>query len=147
MKKRIDIISVKMLKESSIMYEKRKITSSNEAARLIKDFIGDADREIFVILCLNTKNEPTAIHTVSIGTLNSSMVHPREVFKAAILANSANILLAHNHPSGNVAPSKEDIEITKRLNEAGKILGIEVLDHIIVGEYGNFCSLKEKGFN
>lgn len=134
-----------MVKESSILYEKRRITSPDDAARIIRDFIGDADREMFIILCLNTKNEPTAIHTVSIGTLNSSDVHPREVFKVAILANSAAILLSHNHPSGDPTPSKEDIKITKRLKEAGEIIGIDIIDHIIIGDYDRFISLKQDG--
>lgn len=102
------------------------------------------DRENFVVLLLDTKNKVIGINTVSIGTLNSSLVHPREVFKPAILASAAALILAHNHPSGDPKPSREDIEVTKRLIEAGGLLGIQVLDHIIVGDY--CVSLKEQGY-
>jgi DNA repair protein RadC len=94
---------------------------------------------------LDTKNRLLSWETVSLGTLSTSVVHPREVFKGAILANAASIILCHNHPSGDPKPSAEDIAITKRLAEAGKILGIDVLDHIIFGEEG-FVSLKERNF-
>lgn len=142
--KRINIVSVKMVKESSLLYMERRISSPEEAAKLLYKFLEDADREHFMVICLNTKNEPTAIHTVSVGTLNSSQVHPRELFKAAILANSASVILAHNHPSGDPSPSREDIEITERLKKAGEVLGIDVMDHIIIGA-NRFTSFKAKG--
>ena len=144
--KRVDIVSIKMVREGSVLYKNRKVSSPNDAVELIRDFLEDVDREKFVVAYLNNKNEPTAIHTVSIGTLNSSLVHPREVMKAAILSNANAILLSHNHPSGwDVNPSDDDINITKRLVEAGKILGIEILDHIIIGENGKYYSFKEEG--
>ena len=101
------------------------------------------DREHFRVLILNTKNHILKNCLVSIGSLNSSLVHPREVFKQAIKSSGAAVILIHNHPSGDPYPSNEDIEITKRLHEAGKIVGIEVLDHIIIGD-GSFVSLKER---
>ena len=110
----------------------------------ICEYLQSKDREQLDILCLSTQSKVIAIHTVSIGSLNSSIVHPREVFKAAILANSASIILVHNHPSGDPTPSDEDIKLTKRLCEAGKILGITVLDHVIIGD-GRFESLTESG--
>lgn len=143
--KRINIVSLKMVKEASVLYAARRILSPDDAAGLVREFIEDADRERLVIICLNTKNEPTAIHTVTIGTLNGSQVHPREVFKAALLANSAAIILAHNHPSGDPNPSREDVEITKRLKECGNLLGVSVVDHIVVGGEGKYVSLLEKG--
>lgn len=143
--KRVDLVSVKLVKESSLFYAKRRISSPDDALTLLREFMEDADREQFLIMCLNTKNEPTAIHTVSIGTLNSSYAHSREVFKAAILANSACIILAHNHPSGDPTPSRYDMELTGRLKDAGKIIGIEVLDHMVIGENGSFVSFKAKG--
>ncbi|ANZ32344.1 DNA repair protein RadC (plasmid) [Parageobacillus thermoglucosidasius] len=97
-------------------------------------------------MCLNTKNEVVAVHRCHIGSLNSSIVHPREVFKAAILNNSASIIVAHQHPSGDVTPSREDVEMTKRLAEAGRILGIEVLDHLVINYKAEYTSLKERGF-
>ena len=103
------------------------------------------DREQFIIACLNTKNEPTNILVVSVGTLNKAIVHPREVFKTAILSNAASIVALHNHPSGNSEPSQQDIELTNRLYEAGELLGIKLLDHLIIGDR-TFTSLKEKGY-
>ena len=97
-----------------------------------------------VLLTLDVKNVVTSISTVSIGSINTSVVHPREVFKTAILSNAASIILAHNHPSGDVTPSKQDINITHRINECGKILGIDLLDHLIIGD-DTYTSLKEKG--
>ncbi|MNG08972.1 hypothetical protein D3C84_923670 [compost metagenome] len=95
-------------------------------------------------LFLNTKNQVVARETLSIGTLNASLVHPREVFREAIKRSSASIICAHNHPSGDPAPSPEDITLTQRLREAGTLIGIEVLDHLIIGD-GKFVSLKERG--
>jgi len=100
-------------------------------------------QEVFGIFVLNIKNKIVAVHEISRGILNSSMVHPREVFKPAILHNAAAIICFHNHPSGDPEPSKDDILITHRLVEAGKIMGIEVFDHIIVGDNG-YVSLKER---
>ena len=105
----------------------------------------DLDREHFVVLALDVKNKQIGANTVSIGTLSASLVHPREVFKVAILANAASIILAHNHPSGELSPSRDDIELTQRLVRAGETMGIEILDHIIVGENQEYLSFKEKG--
>lgn len=141
--KRVDIVTCKLVKECpSIIYAQRKITQPGEAASLVQSFLEDADREIMILLCLNRKGEPTALQTVSIGTAHSSLVHPREIFKTAILANACSIILAHNHPSGNADPSNEDIEISKRLRECGVLLGIELMDHIIIGANSVFSSLK-----
>ena len=144
--KRVNIVSVKLVRESSVLYKERTINSPSDSANLLEPFLKDEDRECFLVICLDTKNQPTAIHTVSIGTLNSSLVHPRETFKPAILSNSNSVILAHNHPSsGDPTPSHEDHEVTHRLVEAGKILGIEVLDHIIIGSNSRYISFKEKG--
>ena len=140
--KRVDIVSIKMIKESSIKYENRKINNPWDGFKLLRDMLEDCDRENMVVVCLNTKNEPINISVVSVGTLNSSLVHPREIFKTAILSNSNKILIAHNHPSGKVDPSNEDNKITKRLKESGELLGIEVLDNLIIGD-GLYFSYKE----
>lgn len=108
-------------------------SSSLDAFGVVGRELGEADRERFVVLHLSSKNRILAKETISIGSLNASIVHPREVFRGAVLNCSAAIVLAHNHPSGDPAPSKEDVEITKRLVEAGALLGIRVFDHIIVG--------------
>lgn len=143
--KRIKIVSVKLVKESSLLYKERNIRSPEDAYKLMKHFLGDLDREAFIVINLDVKNSPVSINICHVGSLNASIVHPREVMKTAILSNAASIMVGHNHPSGNSSPSSEDIEVTKRLVEAGKIIGIELLDHIIVGD-DNFVSLKEKGY-
>ena len=96
------------------------------------------------VFLLNTKNQVLAIKTVSVGDLSSSIVHPREVFQDAVVISAASIIIAHNHPSGDPTPSAEDIAVTRRLMDAGEILGIELLDHVIIGD-GVFVSLKERG--
>ena len=143
--KRINIVSIKMVKESSFLYRTRQILSPNDAYEMIKEQLEGLDREQFIIACLNTKNEPTNISVVSVGTLNKAIVHPREVFKTAILSNAASIMAFHNHPSGETTPSQQDIQLTNRLYEAGELIGIKLLDHLIIGD-GAFTSLKEKGY-
>jgi DNA repair protein RadC len=143
--KRVNIISLKVVREKSFLYPERRITSPKDAYNLVKRFLVDVDREYFIVVCLDTKSQPTAINICHVGSLNASIVHPREVLKPAILSNSASIIVAHNHPSSDPTPSREDIEVTKRLSEAGKIIGIDLLDHIIVG-IDRFISLKEKGY-
>lgn len=143
--KRVNIVSIKMVREGSILYDVRKITSPADAVKLGRRFLEEADREELIVCCLDTKNQPLSVNVVSVGSLNSSIVHPREVFKVAILSNAASIIIFHNHPSGDVAPSTEDINVTNRLKEAGKLIGIELIDHIIIGSEGKYCSLKEKG--
>ena len=143
--KRINIVSIKMVKESSFLYQTRQILSPNDAYEMIKEQLEGLDREQFIIACLNTKNEPTNITVVSVGTLNKAIIHPREVFKTAILSNAASIMAFHNHPSGETTPSQQDIQLTNRLYEAGELLGIKLLDHLIIGD-GSFTSLKEKGY-
>lgn len=142
--KRINVVSIKMVKESSILYDIRRIQAPKDAVELGKRFLEESDREQLLVCCLDTKNQPTAINVVSVGNLNTSVVHPREVFKPAILSNSASIILFHNHPSGDPTPSKEDTNITERLTECGNILGIKLIDHIIIGD-NSYYSLKEKG--
>ena len=143
--KRINIVSIKMVKESSFLYQTRQILSPNDAYEMIREQLEGLDREQFIIACLNTKNEPTNISVVSVGSLNKAIVHPREVFKTAILSNAASIMAFHNHPSGEITPSQQDIQLTNRLYEAGELLGIKLLDHLIIGD-GTFTSLKEKGY-
>lgn len=103
----------------------------------------DLDREVFAVALLSTRNTFIGWNEVSRGTLNGSLVHPREVFKPAIIGNGAAVILFHNHPSGDPSPSQEDRELTERLKAAGKVLGIEVLDHIILGDPPKYYSFKE----
>ncbi|MDK2821002.1 MAG: repair protein RadC [Clostridia bacterium] len=122
---------------------RKVIKNPQDVANLLMEEMRCLDREYFRTVSLNIKNYVLAVDNVSIGGLNSSLAHPREVFKDPIRRSAASIILAHNHPSGDPTPSKEDIEVTKRLSEAGKILGINVLDHLIIGD-GRFVSLKER---
>lgn len=120
------------------------VKSPGDAAGLVMEEMRHLDREHFRALLLNTKNQVIGVDKVSVGTLNSSAVHPRELFRNAIRRSAASVILMHNHPSGDPAPSREDLDITRRLVEAGKIIGIEVLDHIIIGD-NKFISFKAKG--
>lgn len=129
----------------STMNDTHTIRSPQDVVTLMAEDMRYLQKEHFVCLFLNTKNHVLAQETLSIGTLNASLVHPREVFRAAIKRSSASIICVHNHPSGDPTPSPEDIELTKRLIEAGRMIGIEVLDHVILGDQ-SFISLKEKGF-
>src|SRR6185369_694096 len=97
------------------------------------------DREEFVVILLDAKHKLLGFHVVSVGSLTASVVHPREVFKVAILGNAAALILLHNHPSGDATPSAEDLQITQRLQEVGEVIGIKVVDHIIIGE-GQYVS-------
>jgi DNA repair proteins len=100
---------------------------------LVRPLLESAPQEQFVVVSLDTKLKPIGVHPITIGTLDSSLVHPREVFRVAMLANARAIFVVHNHPSGDLIPSKQDIKVTERLKKCGKMLGIAVLDHIIVG--------------
>lgn len=123
--------------------QKYYIKSPSDCAYLLMETMRYLKKEHFKIVLLTTKNQVISVEEISVGSLNSSIVHPREVFNSAIKKNSAAIILTHNHPSGDPTPSKEDINITNRLIEGGKILGIDVLDHIIIGD-GRYISLKEE---
>ncbi|KAF0819376.1 MULTISPECIES: RadC family protein [unclassified Cytobacillus] len=131
---------------STLTYDDRYIIRSPEdGANYVMHEMRFLSQEHFVCLYLNTKNQVLHKQTIFIGSLNASIVHPREVFKEAFRRSAASIICIHNHPSGDPTPSREDIEVTKRLAESGKIIGIDVLDHLIIGE-NKFVSLKEKGY-
>lgn len=110
-----------------------RLLTPDAAARVFMPLLADEAVEVFGMLCLSTRRDVIAYHEVSRGALDATLVHPRDVFKAALLANSAAILLAHNHPSGDATASPDDVALTRRLVAAGAILGVEVLDHIIIG--------------
>ncbi|AJD91659.1 hypothetical protein JMA_23420 [Jeotgalibacillus malaysiensis] len=131
---------------ANITFEDRfTIRSPEDGATFLMNELRFLTQEHFVALYLNTKNQIIHQQTIFIGSLNSSIVHPREVFKEAFKRSAASIICAHNHPSGDPSPSKEDIDVTRRLVECGKMIGIEVLDHLIIGEK-KYVSLKEKGY-
>ncbi|WP_308634765.1 RadC family protein [Paenibacillus silvisoli] len=120
------------------------IRRPEDAANLVMEELRYLKQEHFVCLFLNTKNQVILKETLSIGTLNATLVHPREVFRAAIKCSSASLICVHNHPSGDPTPSAEDVALTHRLMEAGELVGIDVLDHLVIGD-NRFISLKEQG--
>lgn len=113
---------------------KRQILSPKDVYNLVKSKIKNYSKEHFMVLSFDSRNKLIGIDTITVGTLDSNLIHPRETFEAAVRRHASRIIIAHNHPSGNTEPSQEDLEITKQLVEAGRIMGIEVLDHLIVGE-------------
>lgn len=148
---RVKAIQIKAVLELSkrvstalVMHNRVAVKSPDEVSRLLMEEMRYLKKEVFKIILLNTKNHIIKTLNVSIGSLNSSIVHPREVFSEAVKASCSGILLAHNHPSGDPEPSREDIDTTQRLVNSGNILGIKVLDHIIIGD-GRYISFKEHG--
>lgn len=145
----ISVSKIKLVRESNHRYNIRdKHANSPEAAARIINTVLDLEheaQEVLAEILLDNKNKVTGIMEISRGSLNSSIVHPREVFRGAILHNAAGIILVHNHPSGEVVPSREDLKVTKRIKDAGDILDIQLLDHIIIGSEGNYTSLARRG--
>ena len=141
------MITIKSLevREIEYSYDKRpKISGMDDVVQVVKPMIADPNKEFFMALYLNTKNGVLKQEVISIGSLNANIVHPREIFKTACMISASSIIVAHNHPSGDPSPSREDIEITKKLSEAGKMMGIELLDHVIIG-YDRYYGFKESG--
>jgi len=141
-----------ILREAEVTYTGRRIDaqrkiSTAEHANEILDAYGLHSRaqETFVVMYLNTKHQCLAVQTVAMGSLGSVEIHPREVFRGAVIAGAAAVILAHNHPSGDTAPSRDDIELTARLKQCGDLLGVPVLDHIITAQGGNYVSLATLG--
>lgn len=123
----------------------RTLSTPATSAAALTALLQDEPREVFAILCLSSKHRVIAYHEVSRGTLDATLVHPREVFKAALLANAAAIILTHNHPSGDPAPSPDDMALTRRLVDAGTLIGVDVVDHIVIGD-GCYVSFRERGW-
>ncbi len=140
--------SLRVIKENGGRYDLDRTIKSPRDAKNVFIEVLDLDKraeEIFAIITLDIKNQITGVFEVSVGNLSSSLVTPREVFKRAILQNAAAIILAHNHPSLIPDPSTDDIKITKKLMQCGDVLGIQVLDHVVVGSKHDYVSLKEEG--
>ena len=145
MTKYLPIQRIALIRESNLK-PWGKVASSDDAQKVMADYYGSRQfaQEVFAVVTLDTKNQITGIVEVTRGTLDASLVHPREVFAPAIAATASSIILAHNHPSGDPTPSREDISVTQRLTECGTLLGIDVLDHIIVGDHtGKTVSIRE----
>lgn len=136
---------VQLVREGGSLSERAEMDGPDEVAKIFADYLQHADREHFVVMMLCSQNRLIGMHTASVGTLTAALVSPREVFKAAILANASCIVVGHNHPSGDPTPSPEDVLVTRSLRKAGELLDIPVLDHIVVGDSGRFSSLKRMG--
>jgi len=121
------------------------VTGPEDVVRLCAPQLRGSDREHFWALALNTKNQLLRIIEVSVGSLNASIVHPRELFKEAVRLSAASVVVVHNHPSGDPTPSGADIQLTRRLVKAGDVLGIEVMDHVVIGDSGEHASLRDLG--
>lgn len=141
--KRVDLIRLQVVRESTGLYGISRFTEPHEAADMVRPLISASDRELFLVMSVNTRMEPMAVEIVSVGTLNACLVEMREVFKHAILNNAAGIVCFHNHPSGDAEPSREDRLMTEKLRAAGELLGIPLVDHIIVTEE-QYYSFKEQ---
>lgn len=149
-KKRVDIVHIELVKDSSVLYGdvekgKRNINTPEEAAIFAASFFQNSDREKIYVCTLSASMEPINMSLVSMGGMSECGVYVPEIFKTAILSNCPNIMCIHNHPSGDIKPSYEDERITQRLAQAGKLLGIKLQDHIIVGDNGTFFSFKKEG--
>jgi len=138
----IPIFKIQLVKESEVM---GTIISSSECVVNMCAEQCFSDREQMTVVYLGTKNQPLGKSIVSVGSLNNSIIHPREVFKGALLSNACSIVLVHNHPSGDCTPSLEDDVITERIKAAGQLLGIKLLDHVIVGPDDCYYSYTDEG--
>ena len=143
-KKDFDLVGVRLVPERKL-YSEKEIVRSSDAVALLSKELGDHDREVFCVLHLSPKGLPLSASITSMGELTSTLVHPREVFKSAVLSSAAGIVLLHNHPSGNLTPSEEDIKTTERIAVCGRVLGIPVVDHIICAEHG-YISMRSYGY-
>ena len=140
----LKVVSIRLV-DSPPLYSKKKLKSPEAVYQLLSDEFSNLDREIGCVLNLKTNGEVINLNIVSMGSLNASVMESREIFKSSILSNAASIILLHTHPSGELQPSKEDINLTKRIEVAGEILGISLLDHIILGQ-GEYMSFKKEGY-
>lgn len=141
----LKVVNIRLVKEPSL-YSSEPIRTPEDVKRMVARELATYDREVFAILNLKSNGQIINLNICSVGTLNSSMVSPREVFKSSILSNAASFIALHNHPSGNPQPSDEDKDVTRRLMECGDLLDIKMLDHIIVaGESGEMFSFRQEG--
>lgn len=140
----LQVVRIRLV-DSPPLYSKKQLKSPQAVYQFLSDEFSGLDREMVCVLNLKTNGEVINLNVVSLGSLNASIMEPREVFKSSILSNAASIILLHNHPSGELQPSKEDVKVTKRIGAAGEMLGIPLLDHIILGQ-GEYMSLREAGY-
>ena len=136
--------SISLVREKEIPYEGGELNNAEKAYAFIKDFLAEKDRECFVTVALDSRNCPAMVEISAVGGCNICFIEPREVFKQALLGNASNIICFHNHPSGKAEASREDRILTSQLREAGRLLGIKLLDHIVIGD-GCYYSFREEG--
>lgn len=144
-KKKIGIVHLEMIKERRTLYGMERFSNPREAAEMVRPLFERADRELLLVLSLDNKLAPMALEIAAVGGLNSCCVDIRSIFKHAIVNNGAYVICFHNHPSGDCSPSGEDRRITQRIAESGRLLGIPLVDHIIIGAGGEYQSLAELG--
>ena len=142
---KIDIVRIEMIRDGTLDYGKKTIKGPQDLVELGLTFIKNADREMFLLVSLDTKNHINCIHVVSIGTVNACLVSPREILKVAILSSASKVAFIHNHPSGDVEASDDDIRITERVAQCGELFDIQLLDHVIISDDGSYQSFLEKG--
>jgi DNA repair protein RadC len=142
--KSLAVVRLQIIKEEVEYYGVKKVNGPGDVAEVVRRFIGNADREMFIALHLAADSRINSVHVISIGSLNQSVVHPRECFKAALLSNAMAVVFAHNHPSGSLKPSAYDKQITAVLKQCGDLLNVKVLDHLIINdkEYFSFSENK-----
>jgi DNA repair protein RadC len=130
----VPVYRVMLVRDAELSWPRPACRCAEDVARLLRHYLANVDREHFVVVLLDRKHQVIGVNTVAVGSLTAAVVHPREVMKAAVLANAAEMILVHNHPSGDPSPSTEDQQLTTRLVQAGRVLGITVVDHIIIGD-------------
>ena len=143
-RQRIGIIHLNMIREGRALYGLKRFSSAQTAVDMIRPLLKQADREMVLVLSMNPRLEPMALEIVAVGGIDSCYVDVRNLFKHSLLNNATSIICFHNHPSGDESPSRDDRAMTRRISEAGKILDISLLDHIVIGEYG-YYSFREHG--
>ncbi len=141
----IPLYTCSLVRDGNIKADNGIMPDALAASKIFRAVIGDADREHFAVAVLDARRKVIGVQIVSVGTLSASLVHPREVFKPAILLSGAAVVVCHNHPSGDPSPSSEDRECTRRLQRAGEVLGIPLADHVVIGAGTSFYSFREGG--
>lgn len=141
---KLEQVAIRMV-EQPPLYSNEPMNNPDVAIRVMNEFLSQMDRELFCIVNLQADLTPINMNIVSVGSLNEALINPREIFKSAILSNAHSMMLIHNHPSGNLTPSKSDIQTTARMQELGELMGISLVDHIITGRNGNYYSFRDKG--
>ncbi len=137
-------VRLRQVRDGSIKFEVEKISKPADVYKAVLPYYRESDREILSVLCLDAQNKPTCFNVASVGSLNTTRTRPAEILKVAIVSNSLAIVMIHNHPSGELEPSPEDLEFTRAMKQAGEIVGIELYDHLVVTDEG-FTSLRERG--